>query len=261
MSSGTLRPRHEPALALVDEATWEQAQATAKAFRKRKRPSVRRDFLLSGMMYCGECGHMMTVRCPSPAYRYYACNIAAKSRGAACQMRHVRAEELERAIWGYVLQLAYDPSLIADAAEHTKQNRLGEWEAELKDSVYPGLKALRMREGKARRAYEFGVYTLEDLARSKTEIEEEQEQLQARQHELETLVGDEEKRQQAVDATGQMLQAVSDLDALNLEEKRRLLFGLGARVTVLSRDRSRFEWYGAAASGADRPLAAAHQVF
>jgi len=252
-------PKQESASALVDDATWTQAQATAAAFRGRRRPSVRRKFLLSGMVYCGQCGRMMSVRCPSPKYRYYGCNTASRSRGAACQMKHVRAEHLEREIWSHVLEMARDPALIAEAAEHTKQKRLGEWQSELKESIYPGLKSLRVRDGRARRGYESDVYTLEELARSKAEIEGEREQLQTRQKELEALVSDEEKRRQAVDSTAGILQAVSDLDGLSLEEKRRLLFRLGARVTVLSKDHCRFEWYGEAVSRADRPLAAAHQ--
>ncbi len=74
-------------------------------------------YLLRGIVRCAACGSSMTpaTTCKRGAdYRYYACVKAKKSGIAACPVRSVPADELERFVVDRLKGLARDPSLITE---------------------------------------------------------------------------------------------------------------------------------------------------
>lgn len=109
-----------PAPALVDEATWETAQQRLHANRLYSSRNSKRQYLLRGLIRCGECG-ISYVGCPGKstavyARYYYACNAATRrdrgpygARGEYCPSRRVPAEELEAAIWADIEEFRRNP--------------------------------------------------------------------------------------------------------------------------------------------------------
>jgi len=243
----------EPAYALVDPETWAITAMIAEIHRKNQHPWVKRRFLLCGMIRCGYCGGGMTTRVVHPKsdrrYTYYGCNRAIRSRLNHCPQRHIRTQELDDLVWGYVMDLARDPAQIQAAARETKRRHFAEWREQLKQ-IYGDLKGLRMRLGRARVAYERKVYTLEEYEQSRAEIEPQEAELEERRARLERLAKDDEERQVAVESTAEALRLAGALDALPLEAKRRLLTRLGMRLTVWGHERRRLEWYGAGVTAA-----------
>jgi site-specific DNA recombinase len=100
--------------ALVDEATWQRAQASLEASRRRRPGLSRRRYALRGLVTCGLCGQTMhgsmaTTRGVSRPY--YVCT--AKSPGMAgrprCPQPYFPAVLLEEAVWDTVTALLLSP--------------------------------------------------------------------------------------------------------------------------------------------------------
>jgi hypothetical protein len=88
------------------------------------------------------------------------------------------------------------------------------------------------RERQAREYLETGVYAPADFARTKSEYDTHMTDLRAEAEELERKIAQAEQNEQNVDWTARTLTAAGDLDALDLDAKRRLLSALAVKVTV-----------------------------
>ena len=96
--------------AIIDRTTWEAAQkqkSRNKAFAKR---NAKHDYLLSGLLRCGECGSSM---CGGyfGEHCYYSCNRANNHHAGlekSCKARRIRADAIEVDIWDSVVNLFAD---------------------------------------------------------------------------------------------------------------------------------------------------------
>ena len=238
--------------ALVDPARWNRVQALRAQHRKRtRRPPTA--FLLSGMVFCGECGGAMTARFPQKGVRYYACNRGVNH--CLCPAKHIPAEPLERAAWELVEELARNPRAAAEYAEHTENRELPKWEREVAQTD-KALEDIDFEEDTARIAYRKGVNTLEAYQKDLGEIRRERAALQIRRTRLQALIGDAEARAAAIDRVGEIAaQLIERVDTLHFETQWKVLQQLAFRVTVTADDwakrrgreyRVRIEWAGEA---------------
>jgi site-specific DNA recombinase len=119
---------HEP---LIDRATFDQAQALLAergddVSRRRGNPS---DFLLSGVIRCGQCGRAyigMSARGKGGLYHYYACTARQKYGPKACSGERVSREKLEQAVLRQLASIYRDGSLIRDALAAAQEHALRE---------------------------------------------------------------------------------------------------------------------------------------
>ena len=84
--------------ALVESDLFETVQKLlrARGARQQHPREVTSDYLLSGRVYCGKCGHKMTgSAAKSGRYRYYACSEYAKRGKTICSGKMVRKDRLE----------------------------------------------------------------------------------------------------------------------------------------------------------------------
>lgn len=84
--------------AIIEQELWEQVQSR---IRTRKgaggRYSAKREYLLTGRVFCGDCGASMVVMgSKASGYQYYECNN--KRRTHTCKMKNVRTEWLEQTV-------------------------------------------------------------------------------------------------------------------------------------------------------------------
>jgi len=172
-------------------------------------------------------------------YTYYVCTRAMMTRRRECEQRHLHTDRLDDAVWSYVLSLAADPDLIAQGALDTKQEHIAAWRSELAEAGAK-ITGLRLREARARVAYEEGEYDLVELAASKQDIDAKWNAQAQEQERLERLIADEEARSAAVGDLAEVLCAEGDLSELDLTGRRRLLTKLLAKVIVFDGDRFRF---------------------
>ncbi len=215
---------------IVEAATWQAAQLVTQGWRSAKRRRIKRSFLLSGFLTCDRCGRTLTIRQPDPRHAYYACNSAAQHRHG-CDLKHIRAADLDAEIWGQIREWASHPKLLRRCAQETQADLLPQWRRTLV-RVGEQMKGWQGRERQAREYLETGVYSPADFARTKDEHDTHMEGLRSEAVELERKIAQAEHNEQNVNWTARTLQAAGDLDGLDLEGKRRLLSALAVKVTV-----------------------------
>jgi hypothetical protein len=77
-----------------------------------------KDWLLQGMCFCGDCGHILKCMRKKPGEnRYYACRgrVSQNSRdGKRCKLPYVRADWLERGVWEKVKEVLNDSGKLVE---------------------------------------------------------------------------------------------------------------------------------------------------
>src|SRR3954464_4587497 len=126
-----LRPREQwiaiPVPALVDQETWDRAQAQlARNAALSFRNNARHSYLLRCLLTCEVCGLAMygvtrPATATKPERQYYECrgkDCVLSARTAACPSRHVQAEEIEPVVWNHVAGLLADPDRLLAQFDH-----------------------------------------------------------------------------------------------------------------------------------------------
>ena len=89
--------------------------------RQSRTPHASRaDYILSGKLYCGECGCLMKGVCGRSSgngqmYHYYAC--PGRSIGRACTRKNIPQDELEAMVVNSVADLLLEPELLEQIAD------------------------------------------------------------------------------------------------------------------------------------------------
>ena len=129
--TGAVHSRHglleRPAEPLVDPSTWERAQAALTRNRNLAKKNAKRDYLLRGLVTCGQCGFTFTGAGQSgrPSYR---CNGASGLSGIKAEARCIggqaSAKALEDAVWQEVRRFVDDPGEAVQRAQQQLRERM-----------------------------------------------------------------------------------------------------------------------------------------
>lgn len=107
--------------AIIDNDLWKRAQNMFERNRQSRTPHASRaDYILSGKLYCGECGCLMKGVCGRSSgngqmYHYYAC--PGRSIGRACTRKNIPQDELEAMVVNSVADLLLEPELLEQIAD------------------------------------------------------------------------------------------------------------------------------------------------
>jgi DNA invertase Pin-like site-specific DNA recombinase len=114
--------------ALVGQEVWEKANAAVA--HTKPRPDARMQLrdthhhLLKGLAHCGGCGRALVPHDSGKKdeqgmpYRYYACGKVLRERNAAaCEVRRLSADALERVVVVFLGEVSRHPAVIASAVE------------------------------------------------------------------------------------------------------------------------------------------------
>ena len=238
----TYRPRTEQVSvrvpAIVDLETWERAQAQRQRNRELSPRNVKHNYLLRGMIMCGECGRAMCGTM-TRGYLYYACSYKNNHHTGLehnCTAKSIRADKAETEAWGDI------EKAMRNAAEFEELLR----EAQRKeDTTYEPMRAeLEAIDGLLqdadREADEIGATMRIARGRVGERIQKQMDDCNARIAELTTrrqkIVAKLGERQFTDDAITELLQLGEDiragLDNPTFDDKRRYLELLKAKVTV-----------------------------
>lgn len=231
---------HEP---IIDMDTWEKAQRELK-HRSKERRAIGQ-YLLSGLLRCGECGEpVIHHRAKGPRnkteFHYYVCSRKHRGRryykdGGPCPSKHINMEHLDSAVVEYVHNIATDPSVLINAAENNPAK------AEIEETINELEGQLATVTRKLQRwydAYEEEAIDAKELNRRVRELEQERNR-------LELLI--EETREQldtpdpapVIDA----LHAIRDAwDDMELEEQKAVLRAAIQRIKVYKDTSFEIEW-------------------
>lgn len=137
---------------IIDSDTWERVQIRMKENKHNARNSAKQEYMLSGMIECGECGGSFTGKTNTSGKgyttRYYTCNN--KYRTHTCKAQNINADEIETAVVAHLVNYltTTDFDTIADEAmaayNKTKTARPAEEKelAKLRKQVENGTKAV-----------------------------------------------------------------------------------------------------------------------
>lgn len=211
-----LRPKDQwiaiPVPALVDQDTWDRAQAqltrnAALSFRNNKR----HDYLLRCLLTCGTCGLAMfgvTRRMASGDRHLYACSgkdTVLRARETPCPRAPVWGEELEQAVWDHVRGLLGDPErLIAEFRRlATDPDRDATREEIAERGLRGRLERIARAEDRLLDAYQAEVIELGELTDRRRRLSEQR-------HDLEKQL---EQRRVLAQHRAQAQEVLADLEA------------------------------------------------
>jgi site-specific DNA recombinase len=233
--------------AIVPVSDWEAVQ---KAIAERYVALPTKDTLnlLSGLIYCGECGARM--RFKTNQYRdpkdketvrwikkYYVCysQMGEKRMGKDpnCKVGFKQAETVNSYVVDHLKEISLSPSLLKKFTEEALQKRI------TKNSLRDLNHAKKEVEGFKRKierwntAFENGVIEIEELLKRTKYLKEKQQAIEKQIIETESIIEAEKLR---TITTTEVLECLKHFpmiwDHATIEERRALLINLVARVTL-----------------------------
>jgi site-specific DNA recombinase len=243
-SSFRERPHHEwieiPVPALVSEATFALAQ---EQFEKNKRFSPRRTIepsLLQGLLVCQRCGYGLyraSTRTSQRTIYYYRClgrDNYRHLKGAVCDNKPIRQEELDAVVWEEIVRLLEDPSLLQAELDRRLQA------AHATDPLKRREDALRRDQARLTNSmerlltgYQENLITLEELRCRMPELRKQQRAIEAELHSLEMAAVDPTRNLRLLETLSQFrtrLRARSNV--LEVAERQRVVRLLVQEVLV-----------------------------
>jgi len=109
--------------AIIDQATFDAAQAQRRSNAQHSRRNRRQEYLLcNARLRCGRCGRGMTGEYnPACQYRCYRCNGRRYLMGHPCKKR-VNAAQIEQMVWNAVENALRNPALLVAELEHQRHS-------------------------------------------------------------------------------------------------------------------------------------------
>jgi hypothetical protein len=226
----------DPPPAIITRKQFARVQKLRGQPVKRPRQNLRRGFLLTGMVVCGECGRTFTGRIPRAGYKYYACNKALRDRteGRCKAWSYVPAVSLEDAVWGKMLELGSDPEAVQRYVEETERENFGEWQQE-RAVCEAKLEQARAMLSNLEDAYLREEFAPERYLAKKAELESEILAWQERADTLTALIEKGELHKAQTDYVATVAREMVEVGpSLPLDCKRDILHRLGVAVTVFA---------------------------
>ena len=122
------RPKDEwvdvPVPRIIDPSLWESAQEALGDNRRRwAGVEATHTYLASRLIRCGLCDSAMTAVSTKRGQRYYRCSGRYGERRLRCEMPHLRAAELDGAIWEEIRAWLIAPERYEKAVERSRGAR------------------------------------------------------------------------------------------------------------------------------------------
>ena len=154
---------------IVDAATFDAIQSglASRAPAKRHPRRVASSYLLSGLLYCGDCGaKMFGHAAKSGLYHYYNCGTASRTGKDECAASPVKRSRIEQRVLqrllNVILQGPHLERLVEMTNEYIHENVRAS--AALLDVIEAELAKVRTRLTRQYEALETGKFSLNDLA-------------------------------------------------------------------------------------------------
>jgi site-specific DNA recombinase len=224
---------------IVSQETFDLAQHRLEQNKQMaRRNNSEHDYLLRGLVSCGQCQLASTGRMLRPGYAYYVCRGRTEAlraaKGERCTARYAPADELDQLVWQDLCRLLADPALIT---HELARAQAGEWLPQaLQDRQRALRTALAQLERQQTRLLE--VYLAEVIGRA--EFERKRQELAQSQSGLTQQVRQLEAQAQKQLDTAKLAAGIGDfcrrlqptLEQLNFAQRRQLVELLIDRVIV-----------------------------
>ncbi len=242
-----LKPREQwiaiPVPALVDQGTWDRAQAqlacnAARSFRNNTRHS----YLLRCLLTCEACGlAMYGITRPASAqkpgrqvYRCHGKNCVVMARTSICPSRHINAEDIEPVVWDHVMALLADPDqLLAQFDRFAAADSGSARERAAEQQLRARLDRTARADKRLLDAYQAGAVSLSELSERRQHLAQERKGLE-HQHEGQMRLRQQQLQAEAVrtDVAAFCDRVRSRLADATLTEKQAILQLVIDRIIV-----------------------------
>ncbi len=236
------RPRDEwiaiPITAIVDEATWQRAQAQLNLNSQHsRRNNTRNRYLLRGLIRCPRCGGTYCGHTSSKGQRRYHCNRTDPlecADGSRCGVGSVKADALESTVWTAITQALLQPEALKAEYEHRVAAMGDSSDVDARRrQMYSSLKAIENKRQRANAAYIAGIMELPDYSAIVDGLRTQAAELERQLADIEHQTGQQLETRTALRQIETFCQSIAlGLDALTFEEKQAVLQLLIERITV-----------------------------
>jgi len=228
-----------PVPEIVSQEVYDAAQQRLdENKRMARRNNHKHDYLLRGLVSCGQCHLSCTGRTVRPGYSYYVCrgrtDALRAAQGERCIARYAPSQALDSLVWEDLCGIVSSPGLITQALERAQA---GEWLPQAlqsrKETLSQSLRQLERQQERLLEVYLGEVIGREEFERKRKELEDTQNALQRQLKQLEV------QAQKQLDVV-ELAAGIEDfceriqptLDTLTFEQRRQLVTLLIDRVIV-----------------------------
>lgn len=228
-----------PVPAIIEQDMFDQAQARLTLNKQlARRHNTEHDYLLRGLVSCGQCKLSCFGRTCSPDYGYYVClgrsNFLRAAKNDRCQARYAPAEQLDELVWQDLVELLSHPEQIMQALQRAQT---GEWLPQQlqarRQTLNQALAHLIRQEERLLEAYLAEVIELAELERKRQDISQKQHALDRQVRQLEAQLHKQVEIDAIVPSIEAFCQRVQQgLAQATFDQKRELVELLIDRVIV-----------------------------
>jgi site-specific DNA recombinase len=228
-----------PVPAIVSQEIYDAAQQRLDENRQMsRRNNHSHDYLLRGLVSCGQCHLSCTGRMASPGYPYYVCRGRKDSLGFAredrCTARYAPSEALDSLVWEDLCEIIFTPGLITHAL---KRAQSGEWLPQAlqsrKETLTKSLKQLERQQERLLEVYLGEVIEREEFQRKRKELSHTQTALHRQLRQLDAQVQKQLDVVELAAGIGDFCERMKPtLSTLTFQQRRELVTLLIDRVIV-----------------------------
>lgn len=178
--------------ALIDPETFAKVQ---RLLIQNKRAPARRwtkaEYLLTGKLFCGLCGHTMVGECGTgkSGTKYFYYNCLEKKKNRTCRKRAVHKQWIEQLVLEKAKSIVMSDAMIDFIADKTYQYYIAQdTETSYTDSLREELKQVEAATANLVRALEAGIFNAATKARM-DELEQQKEALETALADAELISG------------------------------------------------------------------------
>ena len=224
--------------AIIDQALFEKAQYQLKRNRELALRNTKRDYLLRGFAYCGQCswryqGSLKKYQTKDglKGYLYYRCSSTFRPATKPCDNPSWKAEELERIVWQKVEDVLSDPEIVSAGLKAIQNDDANVLNQELAD-IEERLKALD-DEQYSLLDQSLRGFPPEMIERENEKINANRNELAKRKAELETRIQSAKQVEASIENIQKACEIVKgNLKELTFETKRKALEVLKIKVWI-----------------------------
>ncbi len=178
-----------PIPAIISQAVFDRVQTRLATNQQLAQRSTRHDYLLRGMVCCGQCHLQCHGHFRSPDYFYYLCrgkqNAVSSCHDTRCPARYIPADQLETLVWQDLCTVIQHPELITLALERAQS---GAWLPEeiqhRQATIQQALRSLDRQRDRLLGAYLAEAIELPEFERRQRELVQQRDDLQTQARQL-----------------------------------------------------------------------------
>jgi site-specific DNA recombinase len=221
------RPREEwveiPVPPLISEETFELAQAQLAHNRRFARRHTKEPSLLQGLLVCGQCGY--AIHRKRGVYRCWGRDAWRRRPKAVCTAPVTRQDHLDALIWGEVIRLLEDPTLVeAELARRREAARDADPTRQRFDDLLRQQTRVATAIDRLVTAYQQELVTLEDLRARMPALRTQQRTIAAEREAIETATTDEARYLRLSETLADFRTKLrARADALDITERQKIV--------------------------------------